>query len=185
MPEAGRLGDNARVPSDSHGSVCCAHDCVGPATKGSEDVLINGRPALRIQDVGVHSSCCGANQWQAVAGAPAVLINDRKAHRLGDATQHCGGGGKLIEGSGDVIIGDSGGSSSPADMAKTWIAFRVKSIFGDTIEGVEVEATGKRTGKKLTKAVGSEEATRFSEIDSDAFEVVLVKGKTRTSVKER
>jgi uncharacterized protein (DUF2345 family) len=42
----------------------------------------------------------------ATAGSSTVLINGRPAHRLGDATAHCGGSGTLINGSSDVIIGD-------------------------------------------------------------------------------
>lgn len=106
MPQAGRLGDQGQVPSDSHGCPSCAHSCIGPATSGSGDVMVNGKNALRIDDVGVHSSCCGANTWIATAGAPGVFINGRKAHRLGDAQKHCGGNGKLVEGSPNVIIGD-------------------------------------------------------------------------------
>lgn len=106
MPEAGRIGDKGQVPSDSHGCPSCPHGAVGPGTSGSADVVINGSPALRIDDVGVHSSCCGPNTWIATAGAPGVYINGRKAHRLGDAQKHCGGNGKLIEGSPNVVIGD-------------------------------------------------------------------------------
>ena len=119
MPQAGRLGDNAQVPSDSHGCICCAHSCIGPATTGSQDVHVNERLALRIQDTGVHSSCCGPNTWVAVAGAPHVLINGRKAHRLTDVTQHCGGVGQLVGGSSDVIIGDEGGGGSESQFVKT------------------------------------------------------------------
>lgn len=114
MPPQGRLGDQAKVPADSHGCPGCAHTCIGPAKTGSTDVLVNGRPALRVTDTGVHSACCGPNTWQASAGAPGVLINSLKAHRLNDMTVHCGGQGTLIEGSDDVIVGDfTGGSSMP------------------------------------------------------------------------
>ena len=34
------------------------HPAIGPAISGSPDVLINGRPALRIDDIGVHAACC-------------------------------------------------------------------------------------------------------------------------------
>lgn len=106
MPQAGRLGDQGQVPADGHGCPSCPHSCIGPATSGSGDVKINSKPALRIDDVGVHAACCGPNTWVATAGAPGVFINGRKAHRLGDAQKHCGGNGKLVEGSPNVIIGD-------------------------------------------------------------------------------
>ncbi|MDB4932287.1 MAG: hypothetical protein JWM10_4771 [Myxococcaceae bacterium] len=112
MPEAGRKGDDARCPADSHGCPACPHDVTGPAVEGSPDVEINGRDALRVGDRGTHAACCGPNQWQAVGGAPAVFINGQKAHRVGDGVAHCGGDGKLASGSGDVIIGDLAGGSA-------------------------------------------------------------------------
>jgi uncharacterized Zn-binding protein involved in type VI secretion len=105
MPPQGRLGDKSQVPSDSHGCVACPHTCIGPATAGSPDVLTNNRPSLRINDPGVHSSCCGANSWIAVTGSSTVFINGLAAHRMNDSDQHCGGMGRLIEGSDNVIVG--------------------------------------------------------------------------------
>jgi uncharacterized Zn-binding protein involved in type VI secretion len=78
---------------------------VGPSIIGSPDVLVNGRPALRKDDLGLHAVCCGPNMWQANAGSGTVFINGKAAHRNGDATKHCGGQGKLIQGSDDVIVG--------------------------------------------------------------------------------
>jgi hypothetical protein len=75
-------------------------------------VFVNGRPALRVDDVGIHAVCCAANMWTAQAGSATVFINGKKAHRLNDATKHCGGQGRLIEGSDDVIVGDGGGGGS-------------------------------------------------------------------------
>jgi len=103
---AGRLGDRSHVPRDSHGCSGCAHSAIGPAVTGSANVLINHRRALRTEDRGVHSTCCGSNKWKAVQGAPRVLINERRAHRFGDVDEHCGGLGEMVEGSPDVLIGD-------------------------------------------------------------------------------
>lgn len=105
MPGAGRVGDKAQCPADAHGCPGCAHSVIGPAVAGSGDVLINGKPALRLNDPGIHAACCGPNQWTATAGSGTVVINGKPAHRMGDMTTHCGGVGQLIEGSGDVIIG--------------------------------------------------------------------------------
>ncbi len=105
MPGAGRLGDQAQVQSDAHGCPGCPHPGVGPAIAGSPDVFINGRSALRKDDLGLHAVCCGTNMWQANAGSGTVFINGKAAHRKNDATKHCGGQGKLIEGSDDVIVG--------------------------------------------------------------------------------
>jgi len=104
QPQA-RLGDNSRVPEDSHGNPCCPHECVGPAVTGSQNVLVNSRLALRVTDNGVHSHCCGPNTWVAVQGSQTVLINNLQAHRKDDADQHCGGPGNMIEGSPDVLVG--------------------------------------------------------------------------------
>lgn len=38
-----------------------------------------------------------------------VFINGKGAHRMGDQNRHCGGMGQLIEGSPNVIVGESGG----------------------------------------------------------------------------
>lgn len=105
MAFQGRVGDNAQVPSDSHGNPCCAHSAVGPGIEGSPDVLVNGMRALRVGDPGVHSSCCGPNTWVAAKGSSTVFINNLAAHRVGDLTTHCGGAGTLIKGSENVDVG--------------------------------------------------------------------------------
>jgi uncharacterized Zn-binding protein involved in type VI secretion len=105
MPPQGRLGDKSFVPADAHGCVACPHPCTGPAIMGSPNVNVNSRPALRVGDPGIHMACCGPNTWKASAGSGTVFINNKAAHRLGDADQHCGGQGKLIEGSNNVIVG--------------------------------------------------------------------------------
>lgn len=105
MPAQGRLGDNSFAPADVHGCKRCPHPVKGPATAGSSNVLVNGKPALRVGDNGVHSGCCGPNTWVAVGGSGTVLINNKGAHRKGDFDAHCGGDGKLIQGSADVIVG--------------------------------------------------------------------------------
>jgi len=105
MPEQCRLGDKSNVPSDSHGCPGCSHPCIGPATQGSPNVKVNGMPAIRVTDPGVHSSCCGPNTWIAKTGSGTVFINNLKAHRKGDQDTHCGGMGNMVEGSTNVITG--------------------------------------------------------------------------------
>jgi len=99
---------------------------VGGALQGSPDVFVNGRPALRVGDVGAHAGCCGPGLWRASAGSATVFINGVAAHRAGDRTLHCGGAGALVEGSADVLIGDSG---APADVApgRAWIELVVNT----------------------------------------------------------
>lgn len=106
MPGAGRVGDSAQNPRDSHNCPACPHEASGPGTEGSPNVLINNRAALRVGDHGVHSSCCGPNTWEATRGAPGVFINGERAHRIDDTVRHCGGNGKLVGGSDNVLIGD-------------------------------------------------------------------------------
>lgn len=111
-----RVGDKSEVKVDSHGKPCCPHDCKGPGIKGSPDVQVNNRAALRLGDTGVHSTCCGANTWLAIDGSHTVIINGLYAHRRNDPDQHCGGLGKMIEGSDDVFVGD--GTESGMSQAK-------------------------------------------------------------------
>lgn len=106
MAAQGRLGDRSYNARDEHACPACIHSVIGPATTGSEDVFINGKPALRVGDDGVHSFCCGSNTWQAVKGSDSVLINNRGAFRCGDRSEHCGGRGFLVDGSPDVFVGD-------------------------------------------------------------------------------
>lgn len=111
MPGQGRLGDKASVSLDAHGCPGCPHPAIGPAIQGSSDVNVNRRPALRVGDPGIHTACCGANTWTATKGSLTVFINGRGAHRVGDQNRHCGGMGQLVEGSSNVIVGESSGDS--------------------------------------------------------------------------
>lgn len=106
MPAAVRLGDIASCPADFHGCPLCPHPGAGPAVNGSSDVLVNGRPAVRLGDPGLHAACCGPNQWKVAKGSPSVFINGRPLARLGDETAHCGGSGRLVGGSPDVFADD-------------------------------------------------------------------------------
>ena len=111
MAGASRLGDKAQVQQDSHGCPGCPHPGVGPAISGSSNVMINGRPAVRVDDVGIHAVCCGPNMWSAAEGSSTVFVNGKPLARQNDKTRHCGGQGKMIEGSNDVIVGGSPSSS--------------------------------------------------------------------------
>ena len=106
MPGQGRLGDLSKVDADAHGCPACPHPGTGPAIVGSPDVNCNGMPALRVGDTGIHAACCGPNTWEAKMGSGTVFINNKAAHRKDDMDKHCGGVGKLIQGSSNVIVGD-------------------------------------------------------------------------------
>jgi len=103
---AARLGDKSKVDEDKHGCPSCPHPAQGPAIVGSPNVFINGMPAIRKDDIGLHAACCGPNLWTATGASGTVLINGKGAHRKDDDDQHCGGKGKMIEGSDNVLIGD-------------------------------------------------------------------------------
>ena len=105
MPEQTRVGDLSFVPADAHGCIACPHPCIGPARKGSPDVMVNGIPAIRVTDPGEHKLCCGPNSWIAKDGSATVFINNLKAHRKGDSDQHCGGMGYMVTASMNVITG--------------------------------------------------------------------------------
>ncbi len=105
LPPQARVGDIANCPADGHGCPGCTHGVSGPCVAGSPDVIVNGKPAARVTDPGVHAACCGPNTWNAKAGSGTVIINGLKAHRKGDATKHCGGMGSMKQGSPNVITG--------------------------------------------------------------------------------
>lgn len=106
MPGGARIGDKAQGV-DSHGCKRCSHTVIGPAVQGSTDIIINGKPAVRLGDSGIHTGCCGPNTWKAAGGSSTVIMNGKPAFRLSDPTIHCGGPGALITASSDVIVGDS------------------------------------------------------------------------------
>jgi uncharacterized Zn-binding protein involved in type VI secretion len=118
MPAQGRLGDKAQAPLCAHGCPACPHSTIGPGVSGSPNVLVNSKPSLRVDDNGVHSACCGPNQWRALQGSETVFINGRAAFRKGDASQHCGGRGQLVEGSPNVMVG----GTTNAGVARTDLA---------------------------------------------------------------
>ena len=100
-----RLMDIGEVPADAHGCPACPHNCKGPITQGSPNVMVNGLPASRVGDAGLHAACCGPNTYVAKAGSGTVFINGKKAHRKNDAQTHCGGNGQMTQGSPDVSTG--------------------------------------------------------------------------------
>ena len=105
MPPQCRVGDASNVPACAHGCPVCPHPAVGPAIIGSPDVMVNKIPAVRVDDTGVHAACCNTNTWTATKGSGTVFINNKAAHRQGDADKHCGGSGQMIIGSPNVITG--------------------------------------------------------------------------------
>ena len=94
-----RLGGIAQCPNHGHGCPACPHPTMGPITDGSKNVSIDGMPAARVGDPGVHTlaACCGPNTFVITTGDPNVLIDGKPAARVGDQTLHCGEGiGKIV-----------------------------------------------------------------------------------------
>lgn len=102
MKPAARLSDVALVQGDKHGCYICPHVASGPIINASTNVFINGLPAARKNDPGIHAVCCGPNTYMINAGSPNVYVNGIAMARKDDATKHCGGDGKIITGSPNV-----------------------------------------------------------------------------------
>lgn len=100
-----RLGDVAENPKDEHGCNGCPHGVKGPFTAGSATVFVNGKPAIRETDSGIHTACCGPNTYTAKGCSGTVTYNGLGAHRVSDATTHCGGTGECKQGSSNVLVG--------------------------------------------------------------------------------
>ena len=90
------VGMQAACPADAHGSPACPLATIGPITTGSPNVFVNGRPAARVGDVGVHAACAGPNTFKIAGGDSQVLINGRPAAKIGSSTEHCGGMGSIV-----------------------------------------------------------------------------------------
>ncbi len=151
MPPQARLGDKALIPADAHGCVACPHTASGPAVAGSPNVNVNGRPAIRVDDPGIHTACCGGNTWNAQTGSKSVFINGKPAHRLGDVVRHCGGVGKCIEGSGNVFVGDLTNTLGTVARSKAsekdiyhWIDVNLQYGDGSAVPGMHISITTHR-----------------------------------------
>jgi hypothetical protein len=104
-------------------------------------VFVNGRAALRVGDPGVHAACCGPNTWKAAKGSATVFVNGKAFHRLGDMTTHCGGVGKLVEGSPNVIVGDLTSAAKTAPIEEVVdVDLTVLDPFGNPVEWTAVDA---------------------------------------------
>jgi len=104
MPAQSRISDTCQGIC-VHGCPAEPHAVTGTAVSGSPDVLVNGIPAFRLADKGIHAACCGPNTWESAMGSSSVMINGKPAIRTGDMTRHCGGVGNMTSGSTDVMTG--------------------------------------------------------------------------------
>lgn len=132
MPSSVRLGDHAECPGDAHGCPGCPHPSRGPAVSGSRDVFIEGRPALRRGDQGIHGPCCGSGTWIALTGSPTVFINGRPACRVGDAVRFCGGAGRFAARRGSVLLDEAQSAADPQPELMLTITVNEKEYFPNT-----------------------------------------------------
>lgn len=106
MPAAARLGDQALCPACSHGCPKCPHSVQGNVVKASVVSLGNGFGLARLGDSGVHAGCCGPNTFIIMTACATSFEGGLPIARVGDMTQHCGGVGRLISGSANIVVGD-------------------------------------------------------------------------------
>ena len=119
-----------------------------------------------MDDPGIHAACCGTNTWTATKGSLTVFINGKGAHRMGDQNYHCGGFGQLVEGSPNVIVGESGGGGSSGGGS---------SGGGSNSGGGENVATrGVSSSSKVTADGAIAVAVGASDQANSFIEVVLV-----------
>lgn len=93
MPPIARIGDFNSGHGD-YGPV--------PLIMGSNNVLINGRPASRVGDqFAVHCSWSGCHQDVMSSGSGSVFVNGRPIARIGDSC----GAASVVDGSKNVFAG--------------------------------------------------------------------------------
>ncbi len=189
MPPQARLGDKAFVPADAHGCPACPHTATGPAIGGSPNVFVNGRPAIRVDDPGIHAACCGPNTWNAKTGSSSVFINGRAAHRLGDMVKHCGGMGSTIEGSANVFVGGppprGENSDAPNEHIQKGVAILriIREADGQPIAGLTLVVRAP-DGMKSRHQTDSNGEVHIPEIKGQSYvlEEVLEKDERKTLV---
>ena len=104
MPPVARQTDPAQGTC-AHGCPACPHPVLGIIAVGSPDVFINGLPAARKDDMGLHAACCDGNNFTISKGSATVYVNGKPLARQGDSTRHCGGIGSITAGSPTVLAG--------------------------------------------------------------------------------
>ena len=121
MPGAARKGDIGSAHKKCYPP--------SPAIEGSDDVFINGLPAVRVGDAYAMHGCngCKPHQRKAAQGSSTVNINGQPAVRIGDGID-CGGVAQT--GSSNVFIGDSSWSGKAFDPVKLVVGFQLAKYPG-------------------------------------------------------
>ena len=93
-------------PACRLGDIHSGHGCFPPtkSVTGSNNVIINGKFALRVGDKFIPHGCPSVSPHAVIAGkgSSTVFINGQPSMRVGDKTA-CGA--SMIIGSGNVLIG--------------------------------------------------------------------------------
>ena len=91
------VGSMAFCPADVHIGPYGPMQVIGPILQGSPNVFINGLPASRVGDIGMHTICIGPNSFTVSSGDNEVLIDGKPAAMFESSqTQHCGGTGHIL-----------------------------------------------------------------------------------------
>jgi len=102
MPGIATVGDKTKGICD-HGLPCCPHITNGVWTTGSPNVLLGGKPVVRVGDEGTHD-CPHCGKIIAKTGSPTIKVNGKSVHRVGDEVDEIFGVGITITGSGTLLI---------------------------------------------------------------------------------
>jgi len=87
-----------------HGEDCCPHNVTGSIVTASDNVLVNGIGAARLNDLVIHNCPhCGTGFISSASGT--VNANGRGAARKGDKVTYPGGSGVIITASDNVFAG--------------------------------------------------------------------------------
>ncbi|QXH49823.1 PAAR domain-containing protein [Pseudomonas fakonensis] len=145
---AARVSDPTACPIPGHGT--------NPLVSGSPDVIFDGLPAARKNDL----SACGSPIVSGVAAT--VFINGQPAATLGSVGAH---GNSVTSGSGTVIIGDV---FTPAPVIPVTPLSSVKAPFSGRFQLID-QQTGKPAAGRKVKLWSSGGWSALSTTDSEGM----------------
>lgn len=153
MSGALRTGDNSKGPQAQ-----------SAADRGSPNVIINGRAAVRFGD--------GGSTWQLIGGARGVFINGRLAGREGDPTRHTDGDGIALSGSPNVEICNN---VSVSGSTKPVLRIQVRLAEGPPLAGDEVDVLDS-DGRVIASKTLDEEGKLDADVAWGCFRIRLKSG---------
>jgi uncharacterized Zn-binding protein involved in type VI secretion len=124
-PHAARLHDRHRCPKDGHD--------LGKLHEACGTVAIEGALAARVVDRALCRESDHANF--VTKGAPHVLIQGRRAARIGDPMAH---GGQIISGASHVLIGNYTKRPEPPKHEGHMLAFELTGSEKDILHAAFV-----------------------------------------------